>query len=119
MNKLIFLIPLLFNGCLYINQDVGLTTYQYDKCVEYYDEKGTYHKDCPDSVVEKGVDIVKKTGYAVVETTKSMKDKISPKTDKSVKSSKQKRCVCKKSCIKSCLQNYSKQTCIKKCCYEK
>ena len=58
MKYLIFILPLLLNGCLYINRDVGPTTYQYDKCEEYYDANGNYHKDCPYTLYKNVTDCI-------------------------------------------------------------
>ncbi len=49
MKKLILILPFFLSGCLYIKRDIGLTTYSYDKCKEYYDANGEYHKDCYDT----------------------------------------------------------------------
>jgi len=116
MIRLILVLPLLFTGCLYINKDVGLTTYQYEKCKEYYDANGTYHKDCPESLSDKGGEFAQKFSKGVVSTAKSLSSAVKKEffTSKTVS---QKRCVCKKSCMKSCV--LSKKECIKKCCYEK
>ena len=61
MKYLIFVLPIFFllNGCIYINQDVGPTTYKYDKCKEYYDANGTYHKDCPYTLYQNINDCIK------------------------------------------------------------
>jgi len=108
MKNLIFIlsIPLFVNGCLYINHDVGLTTYEYDKCSEYFDENGDYHKDCPHPTAQKVVDGT----YILV------KEKYQAKNSKVTKTS----CICSKSCVKRCLRDrQTRQECIKKCCHEK
>jgi len=111
MKRLILLSGILFfiNGCLYINQDVGLTTYQYDKCVEYYDENGNYYKDCPDSIIKKSADTVVDTTKSVVYKTKEFMEDLGASLSK-------KKCICKKSCMKSC--TLTKRECLKKCCHE-
>ncbi len=48
---LIFIIPLLFNGCLYVN-DRGISGEYYNDCHEYYDSMGVYHKKCDENIVE-------------------------------------------------------------------
>ena len=60
MKKLILILPIFLSGCLYINNGVGLTTFQYDRCKEYYDGSGKYHHECPKSVIEKSGDAVEK-----------------------------------------------------------
>jgi hypothetical protein len=54
---LLSFIPI-FNSCLYINE-VGLTTNLYDKCYEYYDSNGSYHKECDETLKESVVRNVK------------------------------------------------------------
>ena len=116
MRKLILILPLFLSGCLYINHDIGLTTYQYDKCEEYYDANGTYHKDCPYSVFDKAGSVTKDSFIMIRESVKKF---ASDSTDKSAKSSirVKKRCVCSKSCIRSCI--LTRQECLRKCCHEK
>ena len=48
---LIFILPLLFGGCLYIN-DRGMDTRYYNDCKEYYDSMGIYHKACDKNLIE-------------------------------------------------------------------
>jgi len=132
MKRLILLSGILFfmNGCLYINRDVGLTTYQYEKCVEYYDENGTYHKDCPDSLLKKSKDGFVETTKGIVKKSKELfsgvKKSVSSTFDfgfsvdqvtDTDQGRKKRVCICKKSCMKSC--TLSKRECIKKCCHEK
>jgi len=52
MKKLLILIlPLLFSGCLYVN-DRGIDTHYYNDCKEYYDSMGIYHKSCDENLIE-------------------------------------------------------------------
>jgi len=133
MRKLILIFPLLLSGCLYVKQDIGLTTYQYDSCKEYYDENGTYHKECHDGNVEVLLN-------SVIDETKKYVEKYKSKIFPSKSSSsvsrvkkdallqhkeadskeivyKKKKCVCSKRCIKSC--KVKDIYCLKKCCHEK
>ncbi len=48
---LILALPLLFSGCLYVN-DRGIDTHYYNDCKEYYDSMGIYHKTCDENLVE-------------------------------------------------------------------
>lgn len=48
---LILILPLLFSGCLYVN-DRGIDTKYYNDCKEYYDAMGIYHKECDKNLVE-------------------------------------------------------------------
>ena len=48
---LILALPLLFSGCLYVN-DRGIDTHYYNDCKEYYDGMGIYHKTCDENLVE-------------------------------------------------------------------
>ena len=50
--KTLLILPLLLTGC-YVKRDIGMTNYLYDKCEEYYDASGTYHKVCPESLTTK------------------------------------------------------------------
>jgi len=71
MKKLILILPIFLSGCLYINNGVGLTTFQYDRCKEYYDGSGKYHNECPKSVIEKSADSVKKVTKCVAKKTEN------------------------------------------------
>ncbi len=52
MKKLLILIfPLIFSGCLYVN-DRGIDTHYYNDCKEYYDSMGVYHKVCDENLIE-------------------------------------------------------------------
>ncbi len=48
---LILSLPLLFSGCLYVN-DRGIDTHYYNDCKEYYDSMGIYHKTCDENLIE-------------------------------------------------------------------
>jgi hypothetical protein len=48
---LILILPLLFSGCLYVN-DRGIDTRYYNDCTEYYDAMGVYHKKCDKNLIE-------------------------------------------------------------------
>ncbi len=48
---LILTLPLLFSGCLYVN-DRGIDTHYYNDCKEYYDSMGIYHKTCDENLIE-------------------------------------------------------------------
>jgi hypothetical protein len=48
---LILILPLLFSGCLYVN-DRGIDTSYYNECTEYYDAMGVYHKKCDKNLIE-------------------------------------------------------------------
>ncbi len=48
---LIFALPVLFSGCLYVN-DRGISGEYYNGCHEYYDSMGIYHKECDKNIVE-------------------------------------------------------------------
>ncbi len=116
MRNLILILPLFLSGCLYINRDVGLTTYQYDKCEEYYDADGVYHKDCPYTVFDKAGNIAKDSFVMIRESVKKFANDSGTKSTESSRVVK-KRCVCSKSCISSCI--LSRQECLRKCCHEK
>jgi len=109
MKRLSLVLPIVFTGCIYINQGVGVTTYEYDKCQEYYDASGVYHRDCPKSVFQKAGDFAKDSFIMIKESIKTLAGGKVQKTKK--------RCFCSKSCLKSCKQ--TKQECLKKCCHEK
>ena len=47
---LLFL-ALIFNGCLYFN-DEGISTRLYSDCKEYYDAEGNYVKECPENLID-------------------------------------------------------------------
>ena len=89
---LVLILPFFLSGCLYINNGVGLTTFQYDKCKEYYDADGIYHKDCPTSATAVASKNIKKISKEVAEVSKS----ISKKSKELFKSfGKKKKCPCK------------------------
>jgi len=125
MSRLLFVLPLFFGGCLYINQDIGVTTYQYEKCIEYYDENGTYYKECPQPATDKSVKVLKKASNSVVETVKDLGSAIETNLKEiffsdffSTNTTNTKKiCVCKKSCMNAC--KLTKVECLKKCCHEK
>lgn len=48
---LILIIPFLFNGCLFVNER-GISTKLYNKCCEYYDSMGYYHKECDKNLID-------------------------------------------------------------------
>ncbi len=48
---LIFILPLLLNGCIYVN-DRGVDIHYYNDCKEYYDGVGIYHKNCDENLIE-------------------------------------------------------------------
>lgn len=58
MKRLVFILPIFLSGCFYINNGVGLTTFEYDKCREYYDGNGKYHNECPKSAIDKGGELL-------------------------------------------------------------
>ena len=70
MKSLIIIIPFFLSSCFYIKQGVGLTTYQYDKCKEYYDANGVYHKDCPKSLIQKSSEEVVKVSKCIAKKSK-------------------------------------------------
>ncbi len=51
MPVLIAIIPLFFTGCLYFN-DRGVSTHLYNRCHEYYDAYGIYHKECDPNLLD-------------------------------------------------------------------
>ena len=90
MKRLVLILPFFLSGCLYINRDVGLTTYQYDKCKEYYDGDGIYHKDCPISATTTASQEIKKVSKCIAKKTKGLfesfgKKKNCPCKDKDAK----------------------------------
>ena len=122
--KISFVLTILFlslfiNGCLYVKRDIGLTTYQYDKCEEYYDENGTYHKECKDSdikiLLENFLKRFKKSDKKEVRSDISKSS--SESLDRGEIVYKKKKCICSKRCIKSC--EVKDIYCLKKCCHEK
>lgn len=70
MKRLILILPLLLSGCLYVNNGVGLTTFQYDRCKEYYDGNGKYHNECPKSAIDKSGELLDKGTKKVAKVTK-------------------------------------------------
>lgn len=48
---LIFILPFIFSGCLYVNER-GIDTQYYNTCKEYYDSMGVYHKECDKNLIE-------------------------------------------------------------------
>lgn len=48
---LIFILPFILGGCLYVNER-GISTEYYNGCKEYYDAMGIYHKVCDKNLVE-------------------------------------------------------------------
>ncbi len=48
---LALIIPIFFNGCLFINER-GISTKLYNECREYYDLMGYYHKDCDKNLID-------------------------------------------------------------------
>ncbi|MCK9256823.1 MAG: hypothetical protein M0P02_01970 [Sulfurospirillaceae bacterium] len=45
------LIPLIFGGCLYVNER-GISSRYYNDCKEYYDSTGYYHKNCDENIID-------------------------------------------------------------------
>ena len=70
MKKVILIISFFLSGCFYINDGVGLTTYQYDKCKEYYDADGDYHKECPKSIIKKSTQEIKNVAKCISKKSK-------------------------------------------------
>jgi hypothetical protein len=70
---LILILPLLFSGCLYVN-DRGIDNNYYNQCREYYDSMGVYHKTCDKNIVEfqKVKDGTKRVIKKVKDTTKTI-----------------------------------------------
>ncbi len=48
---LIFILPLILSGCLYVN-DRGISNKYYNDCHEYYDSMGIYHQDCDKNLID-------------------------------------------------------------------
>jgi len=87
---LVLILPFFLSGCLYINNGVGLTTFQYDKCREYYDADGIYHKDCPTSTSVTASKNIKKISNCIAKKSKGLfesfgKKKNCPCKDKDAK----------------------------------
>ncbi len=51
MKILVLIIPFLFTGCLFFNER-GVDIKYYNKCKEYYDAQGFYHKECDKNLIE-------------------------------------------------------------------
>jgi len=102
MKYFILILLIFLNGCLYVNER-GVSTYLYDKCEEYYDANGTYHKDCDDTLSQSITKEVKNISSIVVNSTKSLVGlgaEPSTKTEKNSKTKVVKKRKCKKVCKK-------------------
>ena len=48
---LVLIIPFFFQGCIFFN-DRGIDTRYYNRCHEYYDAQGFYHKECDKNLID-------------------------------------------------------------------